>query len=85
MKKETPDQYAVELMKRCPLRANLIAKRAMENTSLKNVASLPVGATFYYKHRGQGDWKLNKKHYERIHAFWTQVYHIIKKLEAKNG
>lgn len=84
MRKETANQYALELIQTVGyVRAFQISRRCMETSNLKNVAELPVGPIFHYKHRGQGDWKLNKNHYVRLNGFWTQVFHIIKKREKQ--
>ena len=60
-------------------RALIITKSRMESSSPKNWSSLPKGPVFYNKPRHGGDEVINVKELTKLHGWWTQAYHILKK------
>jgi hypothetical protein len=63
--KRNADRYAVDLVKANPFRALVIAKNCMENTA----PTVAIPDKFC----------LNRNELNKLHGFWTQVYHIIRK------
>lgn len=84
MRRETPAQYALDLVQKNTWpKALSIAKTHKATTNMDNVSGLPEGPVYYHKPRGVGEWRLNKNHYSALHGFWTNVLGEVKKLEKR--
>lgn len=76
--KINPSTYAEELRKKLGLdHASKIADARMRGTHPQMWSSIPTGVVFFNNdHKAKS---IGEKELTKIHAFWVEVFHILKK------